>query len=102
MVCTSKESPLLLEEPFPNEIGFDISAVASADTPPIAKILYDRKSAAFALSICVRSLDYLIANKQLNTLRLGKKVMISHSELMRFSRSNHLRLTQDTAPAFVM
>ena len=29
------------------------------------KILYDRKSAAYVLSICVRSLDYLVANKKL-------------------------------------
>ena len=71
------------------------SLYAAADTsyitdkPTITKNLYDRKSAAFALSISTRSLDYLIGNKALNTVRLGSKVMASHQELVRFSKKNH-------------
>lgn len=61
---------------------------------PIQKILYDRKSAAFALSISTRSLDYLTANRQLEFTRLGKKTMYSHTTLVRFSRSNHSNLTE--------
>ncbi len=57
------------------------------------KILYDRKGAAFALSISVRALDYLIAGKQLTTRRLGKKVMVPASELSRFARADHFHLT---------
>jgi hypothetical protein len=38
----------------------NLMAVAASTELP-TKILYDRKSAAFALSISVRSLDYLIA-----------------------------------------
>jgi hypothetical protein len=53
------------------------------------KLLYDRKSAAHALSISVRSLDYLIARKELAFRKIGKKVMIQHAELLRFSRQNH-------------
>ena len=67
--------------------GADTSYIT--DKPTITKILYDRKSAAFALSISTRSLDYLIGNKALNTVRLGSKVMIAHSELVRFSKKNH-------------
>jgi hypothetical protein len=78
--------------------NFDYSAVidisAAAEPQPIQKILYDRKSAAFALSISVRSLDYLIANKRLNTLRMGSKVMIGHGELVKFSRANHATLSE--------
>lgn len=36
----------------------------------------------------VRSLDYLIANKKLNARRKGKKVLIPHGELVRYSMSN--------------
>ena len=54
--------------------------------------MYDRKEAARQLSISVRSLDYLIAGKQLATRRLGKKVMIPHGELIRFSRADHFEI----------
>ena len=62
---------------------------APLSNSPEARILYDRKGAARALSISVRSLDYLIAGKQLNTRRIGKKVLVSHGELVRFARADH-------------
>jgi hypothetical protein len=63
----------------------------SAPTPhnDAPRLLYDRKTAARQLSISVRSLDYLISGKRLNTRRLGKKVLIPHGELVRFSRGDH-------------
>lgn len=57
------------------------------DTAP--RLLYDRKGAARQLSISVRSLDYLIATRKLATRRLGKKVMVPYSELVRFSKADH-------------
>jgi excisionase family DNA binding protein len=51
--------------------------------------LYDRKTAAQQLSISVRSLDYLIANRKLDTRRIGKKVLVPFSELKRFASANH-------------
>jgi hypothetical protein len=53
------------------------------------RMLYDRKSAATQLSISIRALDYLIAAKKLNTKRIGSKVLIAHSELVRYSKGNH-------------
>jgi hypothetical protein len=53
------------------------------------RLLYDRKEAARQLSISVRSLDYLIAAKTFQTRRIGKKVLIPHSELVRFASANH-------------
>jgi excisionase family DNA binding protein len=53
------------------------------------RLLYDRREAARQLSISVRSLDYLIAAKKLRTVRLGKKVLIPHAELVRFASANH-------------
>ncbi len=58
--------------------------------PP--KVLYDRKGAAYALSISVRSLDTLVASKKLATRRLGKKVMIPATELNRFARADHFTI----------
>jgi hypothetical protein len=54
-----------------------------------ARLLYDRKEAARQLSISVRSLDYLIAAKMLDTRRIGKKILIPHAELVRFAKGNH-------------
>jgi hypothetical protein len=77
---------------------FNFSAVvdvtAAADDREVTKLLYSRKDAAFALSISVRSLDYLIANRKLPTRRLGKKIMIPHADLSRFARADHPDLTQ--------
>lgn len=57
------------------------------------RLLYDRKGAAAQLSISVRGLDRLIASKQLETRRIGKKVLIPRGELVRFSRGNHYEVT---------
>jgi hypothetical protein len=53
------------------------------------RLLYTRIEAARQLSISVRSLDYLIALKQLATRRVGKRVMIPHNELIRFAKADH-------------
>ena len=63
------------------------------------RLLYDRKTAARMLSISVRSLDYLIAGKQFNTRRIGKKVLIPFGELSRFSQSNHFDSPKDVGRA---
>jgi hypothetical protein len=65
-------------------INFPLEAEA-----PSPRMLYDRKSAAYALSISIRSLDYLIARKAINTRRIGRRSLIAHSELVRFSRQDH-------------
>ena len=54
-----------------------------------ARLLYDRKTAARMLSISVRSLDYLIAAKRLDTRRIGKKVLVTHRSLIQFAQENH-------------
>jgi hypothetical protein len=40
---------------------------------PAPRMLYDRKEAARMLSVSVRSLDYLIANKAFQIRRIEKK-----------------------------
>lgn len=55
----------------------------------IEKLLYDRRSAAAALSISIRSLDYLLARGEFRTRRIGKKVLIPRAELTRFAAADH-------------
>lgn len=50
------------------------------------RLLYDRKGAAANFP----SVSGLwIANKRLSTRRIGKKVLVPHGELVRFSRQDH-------------
>jgi hypothetical protein len=55
----------------------------------LEKILYDRKSAAFALSISVRSLDYALARGAFETRRIGRKTLITAGSLKRYAAANH-------------
>jgi len=59
--------------------------------PFAPRLLYTRKDAAFQLSISVRSLDYMIASKQVSTRRIGSRVLIPHEELVRLARSARVR-----------
>jgi hypothetical protein len=54
-----------------------------------ARLLYDRKEAARQLSINVRGLDYIIAAKELDTRRIGRKVLVTHASLVRYASGNH-------------
>ncbi len=54
----------------------------------IERLLYTRRDAAKTLSISLRSLDYLIAQKRLATRRIGSKVLIPRTELTRFIRAD--------------
>jgi excisionase family DNA binding protein len=53
------------------------------------KLLVGRQEAAAMLSISCRALDYLVANKQLTTRRIGTRVLIPITDLKRFSRGDH-------------
>jgi hypothetical protein len=52
-------------------------------------LLYSRKSAAFALSISIRKLDYDLAAGAFETRRNGRKVLITASSLKRYAAANH-------------
>ena len=71
-----------------------VMASASTNKPAPEKFLYSRKESAFALGVSIRSLDTLVATKQLSTRRLGKKVMIPTAELRRFARADHFTITK--------
>ncbi len=72
------------EAPVPGTIE---SLEAAADE----RILYDRKEAARQLSISVRSIDYIIAAKRLDTRRIGRKVLVTRASLVRYRVWQSLR-----------
>lgn len=57
--------------------------------PAPQRILYDRKGAAFQLTVSVRALDYLIAQGKIPTRRINSSVRIRHEDLKEFARKNH-------------
>ena len=59
-----------------------------------SRLLYDRKEAARQLSLSVRSVDYAIANKELDTRRHGRRVLITHASLVRYASSNHYQVVK--------
>ena len=62
---------------------------AKVTVAPDAKLLVGREEAAAMVSLSVRSIDYLIANKELPFRKIGTRTMIPVSELQRFVRMDH-------------
>ena len=55
----------------------------------VEKLLYSKQDAAEALSLSVRSIDYLITTQRLPMRRVGGKVMIPVNAVRRFARQDH-------------
>jgi len=53
------------------------------------RMRYGRKEAAWQLSISIRSIDYLIARKLLDTRKDGKRIFITHASLARYAATSH-------------
>jgi hypothetical protein len=60
-----------------------------ATVPANAKLLVGREEAAEILSISVRSVDYLLANKQLSSRRIWSRMLIPMADLQKFVRTDH-------------
>jgi hypothetical protein len=60
-----------------------------ATIPTEERLFVGRSEAAQMLSISCRALDYLIGKKQLNTRRIGSRVLIPMADLLQFCRSDH-------------
>jgi hypothetical protein len=49
----------------------------STESHPVApRLLYSREDAAYQLSISVRSVDYMIAGRKIDTRRIGSRILI--------------------------
>lgn len=55
----------------------------------IEKLLYSRRDTAEALSLSIRSIDYLITTGRLPARRVGGKILIPASAVRRFAREDH-------------
>ncbi len=55
----------------------------------IEKLLYSRRDTAEALSLSVRSVDYLITAGRLPSRRVGGKILIPANAVRRFAREDH-------------
>lgn len=56
---------------------------------PQVKLLIDRKEAAARLSISLRTLDALLATRQLPAKRVGRRVLIHTRDLEKFAAASH-------------
>lgn len=61
-------------------------------------LLIDRKTAAAALGVSTRTLDYAVIRGLLKPRRLGRRVMFSPKELERFAARDHSRIAPAAAP----
>ena len=57
-----------------------------AAAPP--RLLYSRKEGAYQLSLSIRAVDYLIAERRLQIRKIGGRILIPHDELIRFARAD--------------
>lgn len=55
----------------------------------VQKLLYSRQDVAQALSLSVRSIDYLICTGRLPTRRVGGKILVHVSDVRRFAKIDH-------------
>jgi excisionase family DNA binding protein len=53
-------------------------------------LLVSKRQTAELLGVCLRTVDNLIANKELPCLRIGKRVLVKHSSLLAFIRRDHV------------
>jgi excisionase family DNA binding protein len=63
--------------------------VTSGNVPNVEKLLYSRREAAFALGLSVRSIDYMVAEKILRTIRFGRKVLIPVSDVKKAAQRGY-------------
>ncbi|GAC1420254.1 MAG: hypothetical protein NVSMB62_14080 [Acidobacteriaceae bacterium] len=66
---------------------------------PVEKFLYTRRDTAEALSLSIRSIDYLITTGRLPARRVGGKILIPASAVRRFAREDHPASVRRSADA---
>lgn len=67
-----------------------MGAVQEIRQSEVEKLLYTKKDAAFALSLSVRTIEYMIKENKLRTCRRRAKVLIPVTEVRRVARLNQL------------
>ena len=65
----------------------------------VEKLLYSRRDTAEALSLSIRSIDYLITTGRLPARRVGGKILIPATAVRRFAREDHPDLVRSSSPS---
>jgi excisionase family DNA binding protein len=65
----------------------------------VEKLLYSRRDTAEALSLSIRSIDYLITTGRLPARRVGGKILIPASAVRRFAREDHPDSVRSRGPS---
>jgi hypothetical protein len=65
----------------------------------VEKLLYSRRDTAAALSLSIRSIDYLITTGRLPARRVGAKILIPASAVRRFAREDHPDSVRSSGPS---
>lgn len=65
----------------------------------VEKLLYSRRDTAEALSLSIRSIDYLITTGRLPARRVGGKILIPASAVRRFAREDHPDSVRSSSPS---
>ena len=58
-------------------------------------LLVSKRDAAALLSLCVRTVDNLIATKKLPARRVGRRVLIPYTALVQFARRDHVGASEE-------
>jgi len=58
-------------------------------------ILVSKREAASLLSVCPRTIDNLVARRELPVRRIGRRVLIPRRALEQFARRDHLNVQRD-------
>jgi excisionase family DNA binding protein len=53
------------------------------------QLLFSKKEAAAMLGLSVRSVDYLLASRELEYRKIGRKVLIPKAAIVGFARHDH-------------
>lgn len=64
---------------------------------PQPKLLYTKREAAHLLSLSVRSIDYLITNREIASRRVGRRVLIHGDVIEQFAKRDHVCIRQNKA-----
>lgn len=62
------------------------------------KFLYSQLEAAQAVALSKRSISYYIAKGELETRRIGRRVLVTRESLRRFASTNHFEATCPKSP----
>ena len=60
------------------------------------QLMYSKRSAARVLDLSVRTVEYLLASGQLESRRVGRKVLIPRASLVRFASRDHAVIRPDS------